>query len=385
MIRIQFFFPFLFFIFLALNSYCQNLYITGQVLDGKRNLPLANATVYINNTSKGTYTNTNGEFVLGPFQPGKYEVVTSYVGYEALLYTVQLNATGFKILFELVEKEDQLRNILIISDETRRKYLDLFKVTLLGITSTAKASRIKNIELVQFSATDKKDEFTAFADKELIIENPDLGYRIYFEIVDFMYNNKTGASYFYGYTRFENMKAELRPVWLKRRRQVYEGSTMHFFRSLVNKRLEDEGFKVLQITEQKMPEREKKGQQITRFNNENGFQVNGSVMNIARTVTEDSLIRLYSDSVIKVFELLTKDGLRITYKNNTLLKYEIQRNMILMPQPNYGSQAGLRPREKPVLIDAYGRLLTPMHIFYDGVWGFERLANMLPDDYEVKK
>jgi CarboxypepD_reg-like domain len=363
----------------------QELFIKGQVLDGKRKVPLANASVYINNTARGTFTNSNGEFILGPLQPGNYEVVASYVGFEALLYNVQLNNAGYKIRFELDERENQLRNILIISDETRRKYLELFKLTLLGITNAAKASRIKNIELVQFGATDDKDEFTAFADKELVIENPHLGYRIYFDIVDFMYNKKTGASYFYGYTRFENMKEELRPAWIKRRKQVYEGSTMHFFRSLVKKQLDQEGFKVLQITEQKIPAGEKTGQQVIRMNKEGGMSVNGSVMNIARTVTEDSLLLLYSDSVVKVHELLTKDGLRVTYKKNTLLKQEIQNNMILMAQPRDGSQAGLRPREKPVLIDAYGRMLTPMRVFYDGVWAYERLANMLPDDYEPEK
>jgi CarboxypepD_reg-like domain len=382
MIRIFFF---IVSFFISATGYCQDLFIKGQVLDGKRKQPLANATVYINNTSRGTFTNANGEFMLGPLPPGNYEVVASYVGYEALMYNVQLSTAGYKIRFELDEKENQLRNILIISDETRRKYLELFKLTLLGITSAAKASRIKNIELVQFGATDNKDEFNAFADKELVIENPDLGYRIYFEIVDFMYNKKTGASYFYGYTRFENMRAELRPVWVKRRKQVYEGSTMHFFRSLINKQLEQEGFKVLQITEQKMPAAEKTGQQVIQMNKESGISVNGSVMNLARTVTEDSLLNLYADSVIKVYELLTKDGLRITYKKNTLLKQEIQRNMILMPQPLNGSQAGLRPRERPVLIDAYGRMLTPMRIYYDGVWAYERLANMLPDDYEPGK
>jgi hypothetical protein len=29
-------------------------------------------------------------------------------------------------------------------------------------------------------------------------------------------------------------------------------------------------------------------------------------------------------------------------------------------------------------------MLTPIGVYYDGVWAYERLANMLPEDYEVE-
>jgi hypothetical protein len=72
------------------------------------------------------------------------------------------------------------------------------------------------------------------------------------------------------------------------------------------------------------------------------------------------------------------------YSKNTDLKTEIMRKNIMSGQPPTGTISGLRLREEPVLINARGIILTPIRLFYDGIWGYERLANMLPEDYEVE-
>ena len=55
-----------------------------------------------------------------------------------------------------------------------------------------------------------------------------------------------------------------------------------------------------------------------------------------------------------------------------------------MMQPPTGTMTGLRLREAPVLITGRGVLLTPIRVYYDGIWAYERLANMLPEDYEAE-
>ena len=68
------------FLLLLFSSFTQHifsqLYIKGRVTDSETQ-PLKGASVYINNTTKGTVTDENGEFQLGPFPPGRYEVVAS--------------------------------------------------------------------------------------------------------------------------------------------------------------------------------------------------------------------------------------------------------------------------------------------------------------------
>jgi hypothetical protein len=98
-------------------------------------------------------------------------------------------------------------------------------------------------------------------------------------------------------------------------------------------------------------------------------------------VTADGLLSLYSDSAYKIYELKLKGSLHITYRKNTKLKNDIQQDRGFIRQPNSGTFSGLRMKENPVLIDYKGLLLTPMNIIYDGIWVYERLANMLPEDF----
>ena len=77
-------------------------------------------------------------------------------------------------------------------------------------------------------------------------------------------------------------------------------------------------------------------------------------------------------------------NLNLNIHNGVKCKLEITKKMIISGQPPAGTVSGLRLREEPALINARGIILTPIRLFYDGIWGYERLANMLPEDYEVE-
>jgi hypothetical protein len=58
--------------------------IKGVVQDAVTHAPLPFANVFLNNTTKGTVTDEKGEFLLKVLhEPGSYELVVSYVGYES--------------------------------------------------------------------------------------------------------------------------------------------------------------------------------------------------------------------------------------------------------------------------------------------------------------
>lgn len=65
-------------ILLVLYSYAQTGTVQGTVTDGKS--PLAGATVQIERTNRGGYTNSEGGFSL-TVAPGSYTVIVSYIGY----------------------------------------------------------------------------------------------------------------------------------------------------------------------------------------------------------------------------------------------------------------------------------------------------------------
>jgi hypothetical protein len=361
------------------NSFSQQFYIRGRVTDVETQLPLKGASVYINNTTKGSTTNDNGEFEIGPLQPGRYEVVASFVGYDALLYSAEIKTSNLRISFKVEKKEEVLREVLVLSSELRKRYLDIFKKYVIGQTMAADRCQIKNIDEVQFASGETKDEIVAYTEKTLVIENPELGYTMHFDLIEFYYNKATSATYFFGYTRFVDWGKDekTKKKWIRKRRQAYEGSTVHFFRSLVNKQLAKEGFTVYQLLNTQKEKKDSAG--VT-----NNIQKTNRGMQMASKAIEDSMIRLYPDSVYKLYELRIKDGWRVFYEKNTNLKLEIMRKMIVSGQPPTGTVSSLRLREEPILINERGIILTPIRLFYDGIWGYERLANMLPEDYEVE-
>jgi CarboxypepD_reg-like domain len=377
----------LLFIFLLLSfagNVSAQLYIKGSVNDGNNHLPLKGASVYINNTTKGTVTDENGEFLLGPFEPGTYEVIASYVGYAPLLFKAELKNLDYRIRFRLEPKEKRLREILILTDETRRKYLELFKKNVLGFTDAAARCRIKNIEEVQFTEGDIKEEILAYSETELVIENPDLGYTIHFDLLDFYINKRNGSTYFFGYTRYEEMgkDGETKKRYLKKRKRVYEGSTMHFFRSLVKNELAKQGFEVLQIVQ--APK-----QSIDSMKQSGTFRISSSGMGnmqMAAKTNESQMIELYSDSGYRIYKLNIGDGWRVNYNKITSLRQDLQQKNLLMGQSASATSSGLRLRDKkslePVLVNQRGLLITPMLLFFDYMWSYERLANMLPEDYD---
>src|SRR5436190_7223341 len=119
------------------NSFSQQFYIRGRVTDAETQLPLKGASVYINNTTKGTITDDNGDFELGPFQPGRYEVVASFVGYDPLLYSAEIKTSNLRISFKIEKKEETLREVLVLNSETRKHYLDIFTQYVIGVSVAA--------------------------------------------------------------------------------------------------------------------------------------------------------------------------------------------------------------------------------------------------------
>jgi hypothetical protein len=359
---------------LAHNLFSQ-FYIKGKVVDDETQQPLKGASVYINNSTRGTTTDEKGEFQLGPFDAGRYDVVASYVGYEALLYSAEIKEASFRINFQMDKKGALLSEVLVLPEALRRKYLEILKKNILGFTDAAERCRIRNMDEVEFIAGDSKDEIKAYTDGELVIENPDLGYTIYFQLIEFYFNKSNSTNYFFGYTRFvDKEEGGPRKKFIRRRSQAYLGSTMHFFRSLVNKELTKEGFSVTQVI---MNEKKK-----------DSLQANNNTQQkiaIGTKTTEDSMIRIYPDSLYRIYELRIGDGWRINYNGNTELKNQLLKKSLGGFQPPLVTVCGLRLKEPPALVNEKGLLLTPSRLYLDGIWAYERLANLLPDDYKYYK
>ena len=350
-----------FFLFLAAVSNGQTFSIKGRITDASTGAPLSKATVYINNTTKGTIADENGFFSLSGLPSGSYELIISFVGYNALLTPIKISGKNYEGIFKLQLKETVLRDLLIVSAETKKRYLELFKKNLLGFTYDAEKCVIKNSNVVQFEKGKSNDEIVAYADEELEIDNPVLGYTRYVDRMDQKNINKK---------------------WVRNRKLVYMGSLQHFFRSLANKQLAKNGFSIYEV-DAGVSSLQQQGGTMKNDGMSTQLSTAGSIGTADVKISkEENILQAVGNEEYKVYELLIKNQLLIKYRSNSDLKAQLSRVMYVPGQPELGTISGLRIKKSPVYIDYRGVLLTPMNLFVDGIWTNERLANMLPEDYE---
>jgi hypothetical protein len=244
--------------FLQINVFAQKT-ITGKVLSTD-NTPLEGAAVYLNNTSIGTTTDENGAFELR-IKDGKYELIASYLGFETAQFSLDTKNINQPITFKLTPKANLLNEVVVsgkknvISEQDRAFFLGRFKQSFLGKTELAQECKIVNEEVIDFEFDPFSKVLEAYVSKPIIIENKGLGYRIYYDLVHFELGSQR-LSYL-GYMRYENLKGSKRKKrkWNKKRRIAYNGSSMHFLRSIQNENVRKEGFIVDQYVRIPNPDR----------------------------------------------------------------------------------------------------------------------------------
>ena len=120
--------------------------LTGKVLDTKNNVPLAGATVYVNDLKIGVATKEDGSFELNNIPAGKHLVEISFVGYGTASEYVEING--------------ELRKEFTLSPEILEKN----EVVVTGVSGATQSRRtptpidvMKRQDLIQLSSTNLVD------------------------------------------------------------------------------------------------------------------------------------------------------------------------------------------------------------------------------------
>ncbi len=350
-------------------------YINGTVKSENTGLPIEGASVYFNNTSIGTSANAAGVFSLQLPNILNAELIISAVGYELLVYNLPSSINQNKTyVFKLAKKEQQLRDVMILPEELRRKYLSIFEQNFLGITEEASRSRIENRKDIYFTSGDNKNTIRAYSDTPLVIINKMLGYKINFELVDFSFDKEDGRTFYYGYTRFEEMGDKSR--WQKNRKQCYYGSTVHFFRSLIANRLKEEAFKIYLI------------KPVSISSDTPGMANNGTKnvrgkeeMAMAVSVSADQII-MPDTSNVNTYKLAFKGKLMVQYYKDPASKWYLKKNNFIQGNMPVGFRSYVTVKSNFLQITSTGIVNNPMDVEYSGYWIYEKAANMLPFNYE---
>jgi iron complex outermembrane recepter protein len=112
-------------------AFCQ-FSISGKILD-ENNQPLVSATVLIENTFAGTYSDQKGEFVLKNLKNGEYTIKVSFIGYETQSKQVKLGKDEileFKMLPASYLADEVIIQATHVNQKTPATYSTINKETI---------------------------------------------------------------------------------------------------------------------------------------------------------------------------------------------------------------------------------------------------------------
>lgn len=398
---------FILYLFFTTLTFSQ-VHIQGNVVSNT-NEPLEGASVYFNNTTIGTITNSEGNFELKA-KEGSYTLVVSYLGYKTKQLQVTSENTLQKTTIKLEEEDNLLNEVVIkkiVYDDTWKYNLSQFKQAFLGRTKLASECKIINEKDIYFDYNPKTNTFKTFCKQPLQIKHQGLGYKITYDLAEFTLQNN--QLFFSGYAKYENLKSSVKNKWKKNRLEAFNGSQMHFLRSLLSQNLKEDGFVINQFKRVLNPDRpsEEKIQLAREL-----FMLTSEPIDISKHISnpttplDSAIVVLQKAKLPKHRDYLYKRNVDYpemfsTVNNTNYLDFNDYLMVIYTKEPEennyligmFGKQkkaSGVQTSNIVLLdgksvIDSSGILINPNAIFNEGYWGFEAFANMLPLDYQPPK
>ncbi len=388
----------LFLLFLLPLTSLAQFTLTGTVLNGSDKKPIAGASIFFNHTIFGGATNEKGFFHLTNVKNGQYEMIVSAVGYETYVQTILVNNDINLGTIELKQKSIALKEVKIRANFDREKYYQIFKAKFLGHSENAKQCQILNPDVLYIDFDNHR--LTVSADEFIEIENKALGYKIRYLLTDFVLDDNEGTLYYNGYVSFENLKGSKSDVkrWEKNRLKIYEGSQMHFLRSIIGNTLDDEGFEVLKlkrtplikpfsdsVIRTKLRHYRQLVQKSSKWRDSLFYwadllqqpKTTEKLIDTPHLTIKDMLKR--TDQKI-VYGLTNPDCLYVMYTK----RKDYYNSMIYHPSdiPKYPITI-VTFKSNYLLFDINGGVINPDGALLEGFWGDERIADSLPVDYET--
>ena len=357
-----------FFFLLAISVKAQQLgTLKGRVIDSKTKEPVPFATVFLANTFIGTRTAENGFYVLQNIPSGKYDLIISSIGYEFFSKAIAIDVPETKADIELTHEVKVLREVVVKSSQSDYlRLLRIFKRNFLGETRNASKCTITNISDVELNYNEEDKVLTAYSDHPLVIENKALGYRLYYFLQKFKLDLKQGYCTLLGVPRFETMIPENKnqlTKWAKESARAFNGSMIHFMRSLKYSCLHENNFDIY-FLEQKVPNQEDKFPESER--------INDTLYSVIQTSENELLNR----------KTLKNSILKIVYNaERQEINYDNKQGANLLPQASY-----LKVKRNNLVIRDNGYYEEPQNYHLDGYLGWStKIAEQMPVEYQQGK
>ncbi|MEP6615625.1 MAG: carboxypeptidase-like regulatory domain-containing protein, partial [Ginsengibacter sp.] len=335
--------------------------IAGKVIDKITRSPLAGASVFAQNTTFGIATDAEGNFKL-KIPAGGYELIITFTGYETENIRISQASAPEAMMVELKKREKSLEEVSVVaSNEVKNgweKYGQFFTENFIGKSIFGKQAVIKNPEVLKFFYSKKRNRLKVLAGDPLIVANNALGYNIRFAIDSFTYEYNTGFNQFIGYPLFEEMQGspEQQVVWQQNRLKAYQGSQLHFMKSLYSQTLADEGFEV---------------QFLVKYNGEENTiplkNVNAALHYEKDDSTNTVEFKPNQPDLVVIYLPAKPEQGYFDYDPKAKKDYQVSTLTVL-------------PGES-IIIEQNGYYYDQAELTTNGYWAYKKVGDMLPYDY----
>ena len=371
---LKIFLPFCFILFSQSIVLAENYSVAGIVVEAKSKQPVSGATVFINNTSKYTVTDSNGKYFLADITDKYFEIVCTKKGYETLSIQFEAKVSINNIRFEptAFEAENALPDSVV--KQQQDKWGSRFTTVFLGISKNAKECEIANPDVLHFEYNDSSKILSISTDAPLVIFNEALGYMITCVFDDFFITDKNEVIYkiFKWYKPLTSQKTEIVQKWREERKFVYQNSMLRFMRAFNADSLKQRSYEVKRITRIYTEDSSyRRLSAILKETNSDFVGISGTGKKtyaelIDKKPVATSLFR-NADSIISIFG--NGKALQVVYRNTD--------NEIAIIPVSYLVFNG----NKHIRVEASGAYFKEADISVSGYWYFQRLGDLLPFDY----
>ncbi len=329
--------------------------VSGVILDSASREPLVKASVFCQNTTLGTVSNKEGEFLLS-MKSGGYDLIFSYTGYQ----TQTVRVTDNTRLEILLVKEDKSMSEVVIKSSNEvtdgwTKYGDFFVANFIGTTPNASKCNLTNPEVLKFYYYKKSNKLKVLATDALLVMNRALGYNLYYQLDSFVYYYNTNTNSYRGNCFYSEIEGEdsLKNTWNANRAKAYEGSRLHFMRSYYDSTLLEEGWIIEMLDE----DSDKKFSKVKDV--------------------YDTLYYGAMDSTQQI-EIFYPRKISITYTKKGPEREYIKKMGLPKGTPYPISYLDFKD---PIAVTQNGYFYDQKDIVNQGYWSWKNLADQLPYDY----
>ncbi|MEB2779592.1 carboxypeptidase-like regulatory domain-containing protein [Algoriphagus sp. C2-6-M1] len=341
--------------------------VSGVVREKATGLPLPFANVFVNNTTQGIATDSEGKFSLSGDFPSQIELVASFMGYMTEVKSVSFEGQNqAEVIFELSFNESNLSEIELKAkrDKSWERKFKKFEEVFLAVPDDPFKSQIEilNPWVLEFDKV-KSDQgpnyLQASAQEPLKITNWALGYRMNYYLQDFRLL-RNGSRYF-GQVHYE----PLTPIdtqeelsWEYARQVNYHSSLRKLNQSILLNSPDSVYFSLFKT----LPD-----QTNRRKTNDFSVELNQSIFPIQK----DSILRRpLGDGNFRIFltDRLEIHHIDKPWPNDYYTNIHHPISWIEAPEGFYN-------------IDRNGTLLNPTQLVLSGYLGRQRVARTLPLDF----